>query len=142
MEDILLRKPLSNARDERAKERSRKVLRELAALCDRGGEVGSVPAKTFAEFLRTHVHNEDAAQEVHDLVERLNSARTDLLSASDAKEEEERFETSISMASSSPSLVILKSGAIISSRSSNVRFTKAAALAYVSLKVRICTCVR
>ena len=133
----------SNARDESAKERSRKVLRELSVLCNRGGEVGSVPAKTFAEFLRSHVHNEDAAHEVQDLVERLNSLRNvDQSTPNTSKEGEgegeggDSFEASMNMASSSPSLVILKAGAIISSRSSNIRFTKSAALAFVSLKVR------
>jgi len=134
-------KVLSNPRDESAKERSRKVLRELSVLCNRGGEVGSVPAKTFAEFLRSHVHNEDAAHEVQDLVERLNSLRYVDPSTSNTSNEGEgeggdSFEASMNMASSSPSLVILKAGAIISSRSSNIRFTKSAALAFVSLKVR------
>jgi len=143
MEPLLVVKPPSNAKDENAKERSKKILRELSVLCNRGGEVGSVPAKTFAEFLRSHVHNEDAASEVQELVERLNNDRQ--AEAAVAAEGslggrgEHSFEASYSMASSSPALVILKSGAIISSRSSNVRFTKASALAFVSLKLRVMT---
>ena len=59
-------------KDDSTREKEKKTLRELSILCTKGN--GSVPAKTFAEFLRARVHNEEAAAEVEQLVLHITQA--------------------------------------------------------------------
>ena len=109
----------------------RRILRDLSVLCSRAGQAGSVPARTFAAFLRSNLNNEEAACEVEDLVERLATERSN--------SEKTNVADPLINSSVSQSLVLLRSGAMLSDKSSCVRFTKASALAYVSLKLKVMT---
>ena len=56
--------PPPASQDNDAKKKEKKIIRELSVLCTKGNN--SVPAKTFAEFLRSRMHSNDAAEEVED----------------------------------------------------------------------------
>ena len=119
------------------KEAEKKTLRELSALCRQGN--GSVPAKTFAAFLRSRLHNEEAAVEVEDLVKRLTSERAAATNIdAGGIDDGPTFSSDAGMHGNS-SLVLLKSGVILSNFSSSVRFNQASAVAYVSRKLNLMT---
>ena len=131
--------PPPASQDNDAKKKEKKIIRELSVLCTKGNN--SVPAKTFAEFLRSRMHSNDAAEEVEDLVHTLTSAKREP-SEIDGLSDYDRHMTDTGMSGgrgNSNSLVILKAGVILSEKSSSIRFTKASALAYVSRKLSVMT---